>query len=136
MPAAAPRPAGAPAGADQGAGRPGWDVRRAARNNGIRLVGDATIQEGVRKVILTYWNTVAFHTLYAGLARWTPDPQAEGPHPDGSVLDHADLARGAAHVERDQPLHPRGASEISPRLPAPRPAGRNRRGRILTGGVT
>ncbi|MGH3489305.1 MAG: isoleucine--tRNA ligase [Actinopolymorphaceae bacterium] len=37
-----------------------------------RRVGDATIQEVVRKVILTYWNSVAFHTLYARLAGWTP----------------------------------------------------------------
>ncbi|MEQ4206018.1 isoleucine--tRNA ligase [Actinopolymorpha sp. B9G3] len=37
-----------------------------------RRVGDATIQEVVRKVILTYWNSVAFHTLYARLAGWAP----------------------------------------------------------------
>ena len=37
-----------------------------------RRVGDRTIQEVVRKVLLTYWNTTAFHTLYARLAGWTP----------------------------------------------------------------
>ncbi len=38
-----------------------------------RRVADATINEVVRKVLLTYWNTVAFHALYARLADWTPE---------------------------------------------------------------
>ncbi|MDP9317776.1 MAG: isoleucine--tRNA ligase, partial [Actinomycetota bacterium] len=38
-----------------------------------RRVGHATIQETVRKVLLTYWNTVAFHALYARTNRWTPE---------------------------------------------------------------
>ncbi|MCW2752945.1 MAG: isoleucyl-tRNA synthetase, partial [Marmoricola sp.] len=37
-----------------------------------RRVGHATIQETVRNVLLTYWNTVAFHVLYARTAGWTP----------------------------------------------------------------
>ncbi|MGV8847836.1 isoleucine--tRNA ligase [Tessaracoccus sp.] len=37
-----------------------------------RRVGDATIGETVRKVLLTYWNTVAFQSLYARAANWTP----------------------------------------------------------------
>src|SRR5690606_28846511 len=49
-----------------------------------RRVGDATIQEVVRKVILTYLNTVAFHTLYARLAGWTPGASSEQP---SHVLD-------------------------------------------------
>jgi isoleucyl-tRNA synthetase len=44
-----------------------------------RRVGDATIQEVVRKVILTYWNTVAFHTLYASLASWVPGADGSTP---------------------------------------------------------
>ncbi|RNL80453.1 isoleucine--tRNA ligase [Nocardioides marmorisolisilvae] len=40
-----------------------------------RRVGHNTIQETVRKVLLTYWNTVAFQVLYAGTSDWTPgDP--------------------------------------------------------------
>ena len=39
-----------------------------------RRVGPATLTETVRKVLLTYWNTVAFHTLYARAAGWTPGP--------------------------------------------------------------
>jgi isoleucyl-tRNA synthetase len=37
-----------------------------------RRVGDDTIQETVRKVLLTYWNTVSFHALYARANGWTP----------------------------------------------------------------
>ena len=37
-----------------------------------RRVGHATIQETVRKTLLTYWNTVAFQALYANLSDWTP----------------------------------------------------------------
>jgi isoleucyl-tRNA synthetase len=40
-----------------------------------RRVGHATIQETVRKVLLTYWNTVAFQALYARTSDWSPgDP--------------------------------------------------------------
>ena len=37
-----------------------------------RRVGDATIAETVRKVLLTYWNTVAFQSLYARASGWEP----------------------------------------------------------------
>jgi isoleucyl-tRNA synthetase len=37
-----------------------------------RRVGDAMLEEVVRKVLLTYWNTVSFFTLYASTASWTP----------------------------------------------------------------
>jgi isoleucyl-tRNA synthetase len=51
-----------------------------------RRVGDTTIAETVRKVLLTYWNTVAFHVLYARTADW--DPGAPAPEPaDRPVLD-------------------------------------------------
>jgi isoleucyl-tRNA synthetase len=51
-----------------------------------RRVGHTTIQETVRKVLLTYWNTVAFHVLYANLSDWAPggDVPAPGERP---VLD-------------------------------------------------
>ncbi len=43
-----------------------------------RRVGHGTIQETVRKVLLTYWNTVAFQVLYAGTSGWSPtDPTPE-----------------------------------------------------------
>src|SRR6266540_4158460 len=50
-----------------------------------RRVGDATINEVVRKVLLTYWNTVAFHALYARLADWSPTEVP--PLAERSVLD-------------------------------------------------
>jgi isoleucyl-tRNA synthetase len=37
-----------------------------------RRVGDAAIEEVVRKVLLTYWNTVSFFTLYASTGGWSP----------------------------------------------------------------
>jgi|RhiMethySRZTD1v2_1073278.scaffolds.fasta_scaffold11622_1 isoleucyl-tRNA synthetase len=48
-----------------------------------RRVGHDVLEEIVRKVLLTYWNTVAFHALYARTAGWTPadgaPPVAERP---------------------------------------------------------
>ena len=41
-----------------------------------RRVGHATLQEIVRKVLLTYWNTVAFQVLYARTNGWNPDQTA------------------------------------------------------------
>jgi len=41
-----------------------------------RRVGHATITETVRKVLLTYWNTVAFQVLYAGTSDWVPGDEA------------------------------------------------------------
>ena len=41
--------------------------------------GHATIQETVRKVLLTYWNSVAFHVLYARTNDWTPGSGAPAP---------------------------------------------------------
>ncbi|MHA7862184.1 isoleucine--tRNA ligase [Tessaracoccus sp. Y36] len=51
-----------------------------------RRVGDTTIGETVRKVLLTYWNTVAFHTLYARAANWIPTGTAPAVA-DRHVLD-------------------------------------------------
>ena len=41
-----------------------------------RRVGHQAIGETVRKVLLTYWNTVAFQSLYARTAGWTPTGEA------------------------------------------------------------
>ena len=50
-----------------------------------RRVGHVTITETVRKVLLTYWNSVAFQALYARTNGWSPsrDERVESPH----VLD-------------------------------------------------
>ncbi|HET7690345.1 MAG TPA: isoleucine--tRNA ligase [Nocardioidaceae bacterium] len=61
-----------------------------------RRVGHATIQETVRKVLLTYWNTVAFHVLYARASGWTPGSVPAPPVAERPVLDrwlHAETAR-------------------------------------------
>ncbi|NJQ02410.1 isoleucine--tRNA ligase [Streptomyces zingiberis] len=51
-----------------------------------RRVGHGTIQEVVRKTLLTYWNTVAFQALYARTAGWAPGPADPAPQ-DRPVLD-------------------------------------------------
>ncbi|GAB3625093.1 isoleucine--tRNA ligase [Mariniluteicoccus endophyticus] len=53
-----------------------------------RRVGHNTIQETVRKVLLTYWNTVAFHALYARTNGWSPASAPAAPAvADRPVLD-------------------------------------------------
>jgi isoleucyl-tRNA synthetase len=37
-----------------------------------RRVGHEQVEDVVRKVLLTYWNTAAFHTLYAEANEWEP----------------------------------------------------------------
>lgn len=44
-----------------------------------RRVGHGTIQEVVRKTLLTYWNTVAFQALYARTCGWTPSASDPAP---------------------------------------------------------
>ncbi|MGH3477444.1 MAG: isoleucine--tRNA ligase [Nocardioidaceae bacterium] len=51
-----------------------------------RRVGHGVLEEIVRKVLLTYWNTVAFHALYARTAGWTPTAGAP-PVGERPVLD-------------------------------------------------
>ena len=52
-----------------------------------RRVGHTTIQETVRKVLLTYWNTVAFQVLYARTADWHPVTSPSPPVAERPVLD-------------------------------------------------
>ncbi|HEY5836940.1 isoleucine--tRNA ligase [Streptomyces sp.] len=51
-----------------------------------RRVGHGTIQEVVRKTLLTYWNTVAFQALYARTSGWAPGP-ADPAVEDRPLLD-------------------------------------------------
>ena len=57
-----------------------WFMAAAGSPWVARRVGHATIQETVRKVLLTYWNTVAFQALYARTAGWQPGA-TEAPAP-------------------------------------------------------
>ncbi|WP_399092361.1 isoleucine--tRNA ligase [Streptomyces sp. BBFR2] len=52
------------------AGGSPWSARR---------VGHTTIQEVVRKTLLTYWNTVAFQALYARTSHWAPSAADPAP---------------------------------------------------------
>ncbi|HEX6875273.1 MAG TPA: DUF5915 domain-containing protein, partial [Nocardioidaceae bacterium] len=74
-----------------------WFMAAAGSPWSARRVGHATIQETVRKVLLTYWNTVAFHVLYARTAGWSPGSGATAPSvAERPVLDrwlHAETAR-------------------------------------------
>lgn len=59
-----------------------------------RRVGHGTIQETVRKVLLTYWNTVAFQALYARTNNWEPAPA-----PSSHVLDRWLVAKRSVLIE-------------------------------------
>ncbi|WP_305784072.1 isoleucine--tRNA ligase [Symbioplanes lichenis] len=51
-----------------------------------RRVGHNTLQEVVRKTLLTYWNTAAFQALYGRTAGWSPSAADPAPA-DRPVLD-------------------------------------------------
>ncbi|MFF5175920.1 isoleucine--tRNA ligase [Micromonospora sp. NPDC000089] len=51
-----------------------------------RRVGHTALQEVVRKVLLTYWNTAAFQSLYGRTAGWSPSAADPAPA-DRPVLD-------------------------------------------------
>ncbi|MFD1860009.1 isoleucine--tRNA ligase [Aeromicrobium camelliae] len=52
-----------------------------------RRIGDTALTEIVRKVLLTYWNTVAFQALYARAEGWTPQSGDAPAVADRPVLD-------------------------------------------------
>jgi len=51
-----------------------WYMLAAGSPWSARRVGHDAISEVVRKTLLTYWNTVSFHTLYSQAAGYTPQP--------------------------------------------------------------
>ncbi|WP_281245094.1 isoleucine--tRNA ligase [Actinokineospora terrae] len=55
-----------------------------------RRIGDTPLEEIIRKVLLTYWNTTSFFTVYASIADW--DPAAAAPVAERHVLDRWALA--------------------------------------------
>ncbi|MFT4187292.1 MAG: isoleucine--tRNA ligase [Aeromicrobium sp.] len=68
-----------------------------------RRVGDTVLTEIVRKVLLTYWNTVAFQALYANAANWSPSDPAPAPA-ERDVLDRwvlSQLHELIGHVTAD-----------------------------------
>ncbi|MGI9197399.1 MAG: isoleucine--tRNA ligase [Candidatus Nanopelagicales bacterium] len=57
-----------------------------------RRVGHTALQEVVRKILLTYWNTVSFLSLYARAAQWSPGdapPVQDRPALDRWLLSEA-----------------------------------------------
>ncbi|MFE5665102.1 isoleucine--tRNA ligase [Streptomyces niveus] len=64
-----------------------------------RRVGDTTIQEVVRKTLLTYWNTVAFQALYARTSGWAPSAADPAPS-ERPVLDRWLLSELHALVDQ------------------------------------
>ena len=67
-----------------------------------RRVGHEAIEEIVRKVLLTYYNTAAFFTLYANASGWWPGKEPVPPAAKRSVLDRgaiSELHRLAADVD-------------------------------------
>ena len=76
-----------------------WFMAAAGSPWSARRVGHTTIQEVVRKTLLTYWNTVAFQALYARTAGWSPsdaDPApAERPLLDRWLLAELNVLVGA-----------------------------------------
>jgi isoleucyl-tRNA synthetase len=61
-----------------------------------RRVGDGPLEEIVRKVLMTYWNTVSFFSLYASHTAWNPD--SAGPAGERPLLDRWILAEVHALV--------------------------------------
>ncbi|MDQ4008276.1 MAG: isoleucine--tRNA ligase [Actinomycetota bacterium] len=75
---------------EHGADAVRWFMAAGGSPWSARRVGHASIQETVRKVLLTYWNTVSFQVLYARANDWAPGT-AGGPEApalgDRPVLD-------------------------------------------------
>ncbi|MGY1618056.1 isoleucine--tRNA ligase [Geodermatophilus sp. SYSU D00691] len=68
---------------------------------GARRVGHETLSEVVRKVLLTYWNTASFFTLYADTNGWDPASSPAPAAAERPLLDRwamAELARVTAGV--------------------------------------
>jgi isoleucyl-tRNA synthetase len=69
------------------AGGSPWSARR---------VGHETLSEVVRKVLLTYWNTASFFTLYAETNGWDPTVSPAPARAERPLLDRWALAELAA----------------------------------------
>ncbi len=64
-----------------------------------RRVGHSTIIETVRKVLLTYWNSVAFQALYARTNGWTPAaPSLELVETEASVIERVETGTPSVEV--------------------------------------
>lgn len=78
-----------------------WLMTVAGNPWATRRLDDAALAEIVRKVLLTYWNSAAFLTLYAEVGGWLPDTPAPAPE-SRPLADRwllAELADAVAVVE-------------------------------------
>ncbi|GAB3982158.1 isoleucine--tRNA ligase [Actinoallomurus acanthiterrae] len=78
-----------------------WYMAAAGQPWAARRVGDAPLEEIVRKILLTYWNTASFFALYANASGWTPDAPAPA-YADRPLLDRwvlAELHRTVREVD-------------------------------------
>jgi isoleucyl-tRNA synthetase len=64
-----------------------WYMLCAGNPWAARRVGHALLDEVVRKVLLTYWNTASFLVLYANANDWQPDPSSAPAVADRPLLD-------------------------------------------------
>ncbi|CAB4644594.1 unannotated protein [freshwater metagenome] len=63
-----------------------WYMLAAGSPWSARRVGHDAISDVVRKTLLTYWNTLSFHSLYAHAAKF--DLATAPAHADRSLMDH------------------------------------------------
>ncbi len=75
-----------------------WFMAASGSPWSARRVGDTAIQETVRKVMLTLWNTVAFQALYARANHWAPVGQAPA-LADRHILDRWLAAETASLID-------------------------------------
>ncbi|MGH3343129.1 MAG: isoleucine--tRNA ligase [Carbonactinosporaceae bacterium] len=67
-----------------------WFMAASGSPWAARRVGHTALQEIVRKMLLTYWNTVAFQSLYARSAGWTPSGHPDAGRPPSSERPYLD----------------------------------------------
>ncbi len=72
-----------------------WFMLAAGSPWQARRVGHAAIADVVRRILLTYWNTVSFQSLYARTSGWVPDPATAPPVAERPVLDRWALAESS-----------------------------------------
>ncbi|MFD5829935.1 isoleucine--tRNA ligase [Lentzea sp. NPDC060358] len=70
-----------------------------------RRVGPGPLDEIVRKILLTYWNTASFFSLYAGSASWAPETAcapADRPVLDRWILSEVHALAAAVDEQMEQ----------------------------------
>jgi isoleucyl-tRNA synthetase len=90
------------------AGGSPWSARR---------IGDEVLEDVVRKVLLTYWNTTAFFVLYANASAWTPDGVAAPDVSERPLLDRWAISElHATAIEVDAALEDFDSARAGRRL--------------------